>query len=977
MISEGGEDARRKFATRMLPWLGGAGGLALYLFTLSHWVSLPNLGLVARISGWSWQPELGQPLTAALLYLFHFLPEAWIPLALNLFTAVCAALVLTLLARSVALLPHDLTRDQPFREDQPITILSAPTAWMPPVLAVLLCALQLSFWEQATSASGEMIDLLVFAGVVWCLFEFRINQQQRWLSAGAVLYTAGMANNGVMIVFFPLFVAAVLRIKGFKTIFDGRFLRRMGLWGLAGLSLYLLLPALQALSSAGVVHFWTALGLHLESQKSTLAALRTSGFKALAFTSLLSLLVLSIRWKSHTVQSSDDSRLGVFLTKSTVHFVHGLCLAGSLWLALDPTFSPRHLSLGTPLLAFYYLAALVFGYCAGYFLLFGSNARELAADGSMAGFLAARRAILQGKLAVAVAWALIGGLPLVLVWKNLPHIRLTNGPALREFARQLYADLPAGNSVVLSEETRQLLLLRAELSAHGQEKAPLLLDSPSLFTAQYHVVMAKRFPARWPVAPPTNRVAPLGAAYVENLVSRFAAREPVVYLHPSSGLFFERSTDQPHGSIHFLLPRAAQSAPAPEQPPDDRVMVQNEQLWQQRWTNGLQALAEHTRERPQYGPPWAYALRKRLRLAVEQDPTAAFLGTAYAKSLDYCGVQAQRLGRWSEAGVWFQRALELNPRNLSAAINLAYNERCRQGDRKPLDRAFAQDQFPELFSKYRNWAEILNANGPVDEPTYLLEVAHMFREGKNDYQAARDFARCVELAPDWPEPKLWLALSYMDLQDFARALAWTDRLQASSPLLDTTGRSQLLLCRATALKGLGRTNDAAACIASFANQYREQSEVLSGAVSLFEQNLQFEDELILLDELTRNEPANVKLLARKGFAELQLSKCDAAIATLTTVLSATPSDEEARLHRAMAGLGAGHLDAARGDYEKLLKSRAHSQHALFGLGGIAWRQQDTNAAVRLYEEFLSNVSEDSPQYRLAIQRLTQLKGREL
>src|SRR5205085_12192001 len=88
-----------------MPWLIGAGGLLVYLITLNHWVSLYSLGSVARVSGWTWQPQLSSPLTAVILLPFKCLPAAWIPLTLNLFTALCAALVLALLARSVSLLP--------------------------------------------------------------------------------------------------------------------------------------------------------------------------------------------------------------------------------------------------------------------------------------------------------------------------------------------------------------------------------------------------------------------------------------------------------------------------------------------------------------------------------------------------------------------------------------------------------------------------------------------------------------------------------------------------------------------------------------------------------------------------------------------------------------------------------------------------------------------------------------------------------
>src|SRR5215472_849533 len=127
------------FVLDRLPWLMGAGALVVYGLTLNHWVSLDSLGTVARTCGWLWQPELYQPLTFAVLYPFRFVPVAWVPLVLNLFNAVCSALALVLLARSVALLPYDFPRAEPLPKEQPPSILSTPTAWVPPLLAAILC----------------------------------------------------------------------------------------------------------------------------------------------------------------------------------------------------------------------------------------------------------------------------------------------------------------------------------------------------------------------------------------------------------------------------------------------------------------------------------------------------------------------------------------------------------------------------------------------------------------------------------------------------------------------------------------------------------------------------------------------------------------------------------------------------------------------------------------------------------------------
>ena len=85
-------------------WLLAAAIFVVYWMTLNHGVTLFNYLAVAKISGWIWQPEVYNPIFIVVTYPFQWLSPAQIPTALNLFSAMCAALTLGLLARSVAIL---------------------------------------------------------------------------------------------------------------------------------------------------------------------------------------------------------------------------------------------------------------------------------------------------------------------------------------------------------------------------------------------------------------------------------------------------------------------------------------------------------------------------------------------------------------------------------------------------------------------------------------------------------------------------------------------------------------------------------------------------------------------------------------------------------------------------------------------------------------------------------------------------------
>ncbi len=180
--------AEAGFVPRRLPWVLAAGMLVVYGLTLNPWVSPDSLQVVGSINGSSWRAELLQPVTWLVTYPLRWLPAVWIPFGLNLLTAVGAALALALLARSTALLPHDRTEAGRERLTGGVPFLTIRTAWLPPALAVLVCGLQLTFWEQAIVATGEMLDLLLFACLVGCLVEYRASRrccskELRWSSS--------------------------------------------------------------------------------------------------------------------------------------------------------------------------------------------------------------------------------------------------------------------------------------------------------------------------------------------------------------------------------------------------------------------------------------------------------------------------------------------------------------------------------------------------------------------------------------------------------------------------------------------------------------------------------------------------------------------------------------------------------------------------------------------------------------------------
>jgi tetratricopeptide (TPR) repeat protein len=947
------------FVTSVLPWWAGGVALVVYLATLNHWVSLSSLGMASRIGGWAWRPDAQQPITSALFCLLRILPEPGMLLAMNLVSAVCAAAVIALLARSVALLPQDIAKVVGMSKEVERASLMTRRAWLPSLLAAVVCGLQISFWEHATSGTGEMIDLLVLAYVIRGLLEYRISEDESWLARCVFVYALGMANNWAMVGFLPVFLGAILRLRGFGILYMRPLMLRLALWALAGLSLYLLVPFLNAAVSHGSVAYWPALKGYLKYQLTTVGYLRRPAFRPLLLGWLLPLAVLSFRWRIHTMMDSMDSKLGLFLTKSAAHIVHAIFLWSAIWLALDPVFSPRHLVHGWSMLSSYYLASLVAGYCTGYFLLFGSKGEAQESF----------------RPVVTLVYALLVFVPVALLERNLGSIRLTNGPALRGLARQLCEDLPAGRSAVLSDDPIQLSLVQAQLAGSSRARDILPIEGPALASAQYQAMLSNRFGAHWPELTRTNTMPGLDPNQPFALLASFAARDSLVYLHPAFGLWFEPFVERRHGLIHELILEKPGSADVDKGAGEsDARSSTNEIIWQQRWDGGLSQLAVRSPSESGAGPAWARSLFRRLHLATEPNDTARMVRAVYAKSLDDWGVRCQREGRMRDAGVWFGRALELDPDNLCARINVRYHDRLVSANPERLDGPALRREFSQWFSQYENWREIMGSDGPVDEPTFLLRTGRVLLAGGMPRQAARELTRCMELAPDWVAPRLSLAQARVQLRDFAGALSLTETLAVTNSTLDTAGQAQLVSSRVGALRGLGRTNEATSEIAALAEAHPDQGQVLDVCAELYTQGAQFPSALALLEELVRREPSRGEYVVRKGFAELQSGKYEAARATLTTALAAAPGNENARLYRALAALGADQLEAARADYQELLQSSGHWQNALFGLGAVAWRSGDTNAAIGYYERYISNSPARGMQHAEAVERLKQLRG---
>ena len=924
-----------------LPRLVMAAAFVLYVLTLNSWVTFQSLPVVTRVAGWDWHPIYTAPLHYILTLPLRIIPGSWQIAGLNFFSAVCATLTLGLLARSVILLPQDRTREQRQRNSEPHGLLSGSLAWVPPVLAVAVCALQLSFWEHATVASIEILDLLVFAYCLRCLLEFRVSQQEGWLFRMALVYGLGVTNNWAMIGYFPLFLTAVIWIRGLG-FFHFNFISRSILFGLAGLSLYLVLPLVASMSASDNTSFWMAMKTNLANQKMFLSYFWSQRFTIilLGLSSLLPIAAISVRWPSF---DGELNAVGEMITRLLFRVLHLSFLGICLWVFFDHLLSPRVKGGGIiPFLTFYYLSALGVGYFAGYVLVIFGREPLRPIGRPLALTRLVNRMTLGVLLMVAVA------VPAALLIRNQPQMRITNGPGLKEFAALTIQSLPDKGAVVLSDDANRLHLLEATYQFAGRKHENVLLDTASLNFPAYHKSLQAKYPQ---IAGQFLTLTNIGAVDLLQLIERLNSNRPVFYLHPSFGYYFERFYAKPRGLVHELKPYPKDALSIP--PMTTEEIMENQRFWN-----------------PLAGETLARAARNSAR-----NGEARILGAYYSRAVNHWGVELQKRNLLKEAGEHFALALRLNPDNVASQINLEFNSNLRAGR---VVNVVTTRELEKKLGQYSGWEGALNANGPVDELSITLQLGQIFAVGGNLRQSAQHFQRVLDLAPNSVEAAVSMAKTCIQMGDPDRAQQITAQIRASLKRFPLTAEQEIELLNAESLTRLAKQDFAggesillrasqrdpknADVIRLLADYYFRYGKNLTNALAATEQQLQI-------------RPDNVEALWRKGFILVQMGRFDQAAAAFTAVLAQRPRNQAATFNRAISFLQAGKLDEARRDYQTLAQELPAPLYSInYGLAEIAYRKKDRVEALKHYGVYLKHAPVGTPEYKQVQERVSQLKS---
>ena len=935
---------------RRLPLFVALAALVLYASTMGGGLTLNGLPLASKLAGWDTVPLVGQPLLWLLTLPLRVLPAAWLPLLLKLFAATLAAAILGLVTRTLQLLPWDHSWDNA----------SQLARMLPTLTAAAVCGLEFSFWREATSTVGDLLDLLLLAAAVWMLLESQARRNSRWLNAATFVWGLGMAENWVMLLALPLFVAAVVRLRR-RRFFRWSFLLRLAGLGLAGFSVYALLPSANSLLPHSQWTWGQAWMASLHQTKRVVILphqiWRVGPYVvlAVAICFVLPALPLLIRMRDkgtrndqgmHNISRVDRSELWIYRGLRV-----GLLLA-CFWLAFDPGPGARqmlhHFGIGLPLLTFDYLNALAAAFLMGNLLLISQAAVPTRRRRS-------RNKISWRRLPVPIAAAVLAVVALALAVRNLPAIWRVNHHPVEQFGDLAVTSLPAGRGVVLSDYPDKLLVFQAAL-AHGHRTADwLAVDTRALPTVQYRARLEQRLPAGWLTDQTRHE---LTLVETRRLLEQVARTNRLFYLHPSFGQFFEGFYLEPAGLIYEMKPRGKHPLDLPPMPA--AVTEANEQFWTGLWDQDLAAISSAPPR-----PNWWSAKLERLGLAPASRDQDRLLRDWYSIALGTWGVALQKQGRLPAAQARFEQALQLDTNNFSARLSLDCNTNLQAGDHLGL-ADIRQLGKPDLVEA------IVKSRGPVDEPSACYLVGSVYFEHGLPVQAAEQMARVRTLVPGSPAPELALTEIYnlLGMPEPSRLLV--SHLRETSRKTPANSSLDLQLALQESYSWLLQTNLANArdVLQSVVRQHPNDQQIAGHVILAYLAFGDVTNALQLVEERLAKSPDDVTALNDQAMILIQSGQDAAALPVLDHVLTLT-NEPVARVNRAFARIATHDFARAKTELNELENSGAADGLVDFGLALVAAHESDTNSARHYLQLCLSNTPAGKPLWQRATARLRQ------
>ncbi len=910
-----------------------AGTLVFYLLFVRPGVTLEGLPLTAQFAGWNEQPLTGQPLLWLLTLPLHLLPAAWMTGGLSCFSALTAAVLLGWLARSVTLLPWD-------RAWEPL-----PGANLPVALAVAVCGLELNFWQQATAASSEILNLLPLVAALWLLLEYRAEHGSRRLTTAVFVWGFGLAGNGLMLLTLPLFVVGVIRLQGLEH-FLLKSWRRLAGWGGAGIFAYLLLTIFNDLA----VHSPGSLRLDLLAGPLQVKALALLFYHQIWRADVWLTLVVAVYFLGPPLgflvrlrSAGAGRQSGVERFETLVYqSLRAVLLLALLWLAFDPLAGPRQVLQQQchqvfPLLAYDYLNALGAGFLAGNLLLLlqGASRRQRQAGG-----------LPWRAWSIPLATGILVLLTMGLLARNGPAIWRAHHHPLQDFGELVADSLPAGPGILLGDSPEKLAVFQAALAHRPIRSEWLTVDLRRLAEPAYRTALERRQSAGWLTDETRHELAP---PEVLRLLAQIIRAHRLFCLQPGHGYLFDPFYQIPLGAVYEMKLRVPAAPVAP--PLDASVLAAGEQLWTAAWPDRLAALVIPT-NRPV--TRWSKATRK-LSLAPVALLQDQWLAGWYSQALDGWAVALQQQGHWTEARVRFGQALLLVTNNFSAGVGLDCNGAHQAGRPMPV---------VEQVGSLRQMNGVWDRYGPLDDPSFCYLLGYLDQQNGWFLQAVDQFERAHALAPQVQAPSLALANLYTLIHVPDRARALLDQVRAEVKNLPANTALDTEIAMLEVNYWVAQTNTVAArtALRVLLAQHPGDGQIASQARNAFFTFGDFTNALPIIRAELAVSPDDIAALSMQAAILVQSGQAVAALPVLDHVLTLT-NLPAARLSRAIARYQCRDLAAAEADYLVLEKTGEALSSVYFGLAAIAEQRHDRSRTAWYLRACLTNLPSGAPLWQ--------------
>ena len=950
-----------------LPKYVGWGAFAIYLITLAHGVTMNNVAWTGSVAGWDLQPLGNEPVLWLLTLPLHLLPASWAAVELNIFSAVCGAWTLCLLARTVQILPQNRTPVQRVFLTSNRGLYLGVNNWAPAVLAAVLCGLEFSFWQQSVAAVGETLNILLFASALRWLLEYRTDHQLSYLRKAIFMWGVGMTENWAMIILLPVFIGGIMWLRG-RRFYSVKFLFMAFLVGLAGFSIYAVPPIVNSLFPHAQLSFHEAWTASLHDTKKSLTDFRTLFWYSRKDVSGLLLACFILPLLPSLIRVSSDGAFQKSLVEKIqilfYHLTHLVILLGCLWVSLDPLLGPRRMlesqmTLSLPMLIFDFLTALGAGYIAGYFLvIYGGSYKRLfrRKTGKHRPPFAPRW---LRRLTPLVFQSLPVAMAMLLALKNLAPIIALNEHPLKDFGELAASSLPAnGSGIVLCDDPMRTIVLRSAMSK-AENQHWQMVSSTSLISPGYRTQLEREHPRGW-INPATDHF--LGLVEMLQLLDQIVRTNQVFYLHPTYGYFFDAFYLVPHGAV-YAMKRYGDDLEVNLNPPplNGESIAAGEKFWESAWRKNIlgttEALAHHPRD-------FLDTLFFCLNTEKPKDNQNRLLGQWYSMDLNQWGTTLQQLQQLPAAQHRFEQALDCATNNRAAFFNLTCNTNLQAGNK--LNLGGVSTLLGALRSR-QQLNDLLERYGPFDEPNFCYVLGSAYAQAGLYRQAMQAYDRAQTLAPDAPAAGFALAQLYSQWKLHDLLFATVKKIRENpraTAVLTALNDTELAVLEAKSWAARTNLNRAGEILETARQHYPANKQVRDLVTQTYTGYGDYSNALRCADELVAEKPQDVDALTTKSFILLMMNQPEQAVPVLNQILTLTNSPK-ARLNRAAAYTQLGQLHEAEIDYKLLANYPDGAYQLNFGLANIALKRHDTNAAIQHLELCILYSKPGSPQWQEA------------